>query len=117
MKRIPNLQDPHWCLYTKHCSPCLSNFTYIVHLENKEEEDLVLRLTGLSDITGGVKTMNPTSGGKTTNVLKEYISQLKCNQLIGLQRRYWSDLILFQYNMDSMFEWGNGGKGCLKPNL
>ena len=86
-------------------------------MENKEEEDLVLRITGLSDITGGVKTMNPTSGGKTTNVLKEYISQLKCNQLIGLQRRYWSDLILFQYNMDSMFEWGNGGKGCLKPNL
>jgi len=109
--------DPHWCLYTKHCSPCLSNFTYIVYLENKEEEDLVLRMTGLGNITGGVKTMNPTSGGKTTSVLQEYVSQLKCRHITGLKRRYWADLLLFQYDMDSMLKWGNGGKGCQKLKL
>ena len=31
----PPVQDPHWAVYTRHCSPCLSNFTYIVHLEDR----------------------------------------------------------------------------------
>ena len=26
-------QDPHWKSYTDQCSPCLLNFTYVVHLE------------------------------------------------------------------------------------
>ena len=26
-------QNPHWKSYTDQCSPCLVNFTYIVHLE------------------------------------------------------------------------------------
>ena len=69
-------------------------------------------MTGLGNITGGVRIDNPTTGGKSSTVLQEYMSQLKCNQIIGLQKRYWSDLILFQYNMDLMLEWANGGYGC-----
>ena len=81
-------------------------------MENKEEEDFVLRMTGLGNDTGSVRIDNPTTGGKSSSVLQEYMSQLKCNQIIGLQRRYWSDLLLFQYDMDLMLQWANGGKGC-----
>ena len=63
-------QDLHWSLYTTHCSPCLANFTYIVHLENRQEEDLVLHLTGLEDVVGGNQMRNPTKGGNTTAVMQ-----------------------------------------------
>ena len=65
-----NWQDLHWSLYTEHCSPCLANFTYIVHLEERQEEDLVLRLTGLADVVGGNQMRNPTKGGNTTAVMQ-----------------------------------------------
>ena len=65
-----NWQDLHWSLYTTHCSPCLANFTYIVHLEDREEEDLVLRLTGLADVVGGNQMKNPTKGGNTTAAMQ-----------------------------------------------
>ena len=106
------MQDPHWASYTKHCSPCVSNFTYIVHLENREEEDLVLAMTGLGEVVGGVRTMNPTTGGGSEKRLEEFIALLGCHQVRGLEKRYWADLELFQYNMDNMKKCANRGKGC-----
>ena len=108
------MQDPHWSLYTNHCTPCLANFTYIVHLENKEEEDLVLNMTGLAEMVGGVRTVNPTSGGSSSGVLREFISLLSCHNLVRLRDRYWPDLLLFQYDISEMFQWTRGGKpgGC-----
>ena len=107
------MQDPHWASYTKHCSPCVSNFTYIVHLEAGVEEELVLSLTGLGQVVGGVRTMNPTTGGATERRLEEFIGMLGCHQVRGLERRYWADLVLFQYDMTSINKWANRGKGCL----
>ena len=81
------MQDPHWASYTKHCSPCVSNFTYIVHLEAREEEELVLALTGLQEVVGGVRTMNPTTGGGSEQRLEEFIGLLGCHQVRGLENR------------------------------
>ena len=106
------MQDPHWASYTKHCSPCVSNFTYIVHLETREEEDLVLAMSGLGEVVGGVRTMNPTTGGGSEKRLEEFIALLGCHQVQGLEKRYWADLELFQYDMDNMKKWANKGKGC-----
>jgi len=33
LKTNPKQDDPHWKSYTDQCSPCLLNFTYVVHLE------------------------------------------------------------------------------------
>ena len=64
------LQDQHWSLYTSHCSPCLANYTYILQQEDRREEELVLRLTGIADLVGGNHIVNPTRGGNTTAVLQ-----------------------------------------------
>ena len=105
-------QDPHWSLYTDHCSPCLSNYTYIVHLENAGEEEYVLNITGLSQVSEGARVMNPTQGGRSRDFVKEFIGQLSCDTLASLYKRYWPDLVLFQYDMGDVFRWGEGGKGC-----
>ena len=31
-------QNLHWKSYTDHCSPCLINFTYVVHLEQVAQQ-------------------------------------------------------------------------------
>ena len=86
-----------------------------MHLEAREEEALVLGLTGLAGVVGGVRTMNPTSGGGSETRLEEYMGQLGCHQLRGLETRYWADLELFQYDMASMVKWANRGRGCPSP--
>ena len=92
-----SLQDLHWALYTSHCSPCLANFTYIIHLENKQEAELVLNMTGLGGVVGGNHLRNPTPGGESRAVLERYLGELSCEQLHRLDRRYRPDLTLFQY--------------------
>ena len=83
-----------------------------MHLESREEEELVLTMTGLDKVVGGVRTMNPTTGGGSEGRLQEFIGMLGCHQIQGLEKRYWADLGLFQYDMDSMKKWANKGEGC-----
>ena len=69
---------------------------------------------GLAEVVGGVRTVNPTSGGSSSGVLRMFISLLSCHDLVRLRDRYWPDLLLFQYNISEMFQWTRGGKpgGC-----
>ena len=96
-------------MYTDHCSPCLSNFTYIVHLDNEGEEEAVLNMTGLRQVVDGSRVMNPTKGGSSTDVVKEYLSQLSCSSVAALYQRYWPDFVFFKY---SLGEVGIGGNNC-----
>ena len=105
-------QDPHWSLFTDHCSPCLSNYTYIVHLEKEKEEEAVLNITGLQKLVPSTRWMNPTRGGASEKYIEEFARNLSCDSLKGLYQRYWPDLLLFQYSMDKIFEFGDEGKGC-----
>ena len=83
-----------------------------MHLETRAEEDLVLAITGLGGLVGGARTMNPTTGGASDRRLEEFIGQLGCHQVRGLERRYWADLGLFQYDMANIKKWANRGRGC-----
>ena len=47
-----DIKDAHWRSYTGHCSPCLANFTHLVHLEEEGEEHWLLRSTGLLTAVG-----------------------------------------------------------------
>ena len=97
-------QNNHWRLYTDHCCPCLSNYTYIVDLDKEGEEEEVLNITGLSQVTNGSRVMNPTKGGGSVKVVKEYLSQLSCSTLVSLYERYWPDFVLFNYTMGEVVD-------------
>ena len=47
-----------------------------MHLEKQEEEEMVLNMTRLREVMEGTRVMNPTQGGRTKGVLREYIGQL-----------------------------------------
>ena len=81
-------------------------------MEDWQEENLVLKMTGLAEVVGGNHLKNPTSGGNSTAVLQEYLGQLSCEQLSGLYRRYFPDFTFFQYTMDNIYPWAQGGRGC-----
>ena len=83
-----------------------------MHLENKGEEEAVLNMTGLMEVTEGARVMNPTQGGRSSDLVKEYMGQLSCSTLHRLYERYWPDFLLFQYEMREVFRWGERGKGC-----
>ena len=83
-----------------------------MHLEKQEEEEMVLNMTRLREVMEGTRVMNPTQGGSTKDVLREYIGQLSCDTLVRLYRRYWPDFVLFQYEVGEMMSWGEGGQGC-----
>ena len=83
-----------------------------MHLENEGEEEAVLNMTGLSQVMDGPRVMNPTQGGRSREVVKEYIGQLSCETLADLYGRYWPDFVMFQYDMGEVFKWGEGGRGC-----
>ena len=83
-----------------------------MHLENKGEEEAVLNMTGLMEVTDGSRVMNPTQGGRSSDLVKEYMGQLSCRTLRRLHERYWPDFLLFQYEVGEVLGWGEGGKGC-----
>ena len=86
-----------------------------MHLEKQEEEEMVLNLTRLREVMEGTRVMNPTQGGRTKDVVREYIGQLSCDTLARLYSRYWPDFVLFQYEVGEMMAWGEGGQGCQWP--
>ena len=112
----PAEYDRHWALYSRQCSPCLANFTYVVELEREGEEEAVLRLTGLSQLAAA-RPRHATPGGPSGPLVQQFLGLLSCKQLAGLADRYWPDLTLFQYSMAEMLSWGNNGTGCAVSSL
>ena len=82
LRKLSCCQNQHWSLYSSHCSPCLANYTYILQQEDRREEELVLRLTGIADLVGGNHIVNPTRGGNTTAVMQVNLYN-KSRQLKG----------------------------------
>ena len=68
-------------------------------MENKGEEEAVLNMTGLIHVSDVSRVMNPTKGGSSAGMVKEYLSQLSCSTIAALYQRYWPDFILFQYTL------------------
>ena len=68
-------------------------------MENKGEEEAVLNMTGLIHVSDVSRVMNPTKGGSSAGMVKEYLSQLLCRTIAPLSQRYWPDFILFQYTL------------------
>ena len=81
-------------------------------MENHQEAELVLNMTGLAEVVGGNHLKNPTRGGNSREVLERYIGDLTCDQLHRLHRRYQPDLTLFQYGMETIYPWAESGRGC-----
>ena len=71
-----DVQDPHWSLYTDHCSPCLTNFTFIVQMDTEGEMRRMLDLTGMSQYLDWQLDMlrNPTQGGSSADVVTDFIA-------------------------------------------
>ena len=75
------VQSLHWKDYTSQCSPCLTNFTYLVHLEREGEQEWVIKRTGLADKGVKLHRRNPNEGGRGKPVMEDYLSQLNCRQV------------------------------------
>ena len=71
----------------------------MVHLDKEGEEEVVMNMTGLSKVVNTSRVMNPTKGGQSVKVVKEYLSQLSQDTLVSLYERYWPDFRLFGYTM------------------
>jgi len=110
LKTSPEKDDQHWKSYTDQCSPCLINFTYIVHLEKDGEESWVLKKTDLSQVVGNTtRLMNPTSGGRSSEseVLETYLGMLDCDTVKRLFDRYYGDFVLFDYSLEEVLTLAN----------
>ena len=98
-----------------------------VLLAGHRELASLLRLTGLapaqeaerSDITClcvstfVFRIYNPTAGGRTGEVaLQTSVGQLRCEEVVGLHRRYLPDFTLFQYDIQHTLQMANNGRGC-----
>ena len=79
-------------------------------MENKGEEEAVLNMTGLIHVSDVSRVMNPTKGGSSAGMVKEYLSKLSCSTIAALYQRYWPDFILFQYTLADV---GITDKSCL----
>ena len=75
LRKLSCCQNQHWSLYSSHCSPCLANYTYILHQEDRREQELLLNITGISDLVGGNNILNPTRGGNTSAVMQVNIQR------------------------------------------
>ena len=76
------------------------------------EEEAVLKLTNLTDISEGPVIMNPTKGGSSDTLINKYLGQLSCDTLLRLYKRFLPDFVLFNYDIVAMLSWAEGGKGC-----
>ena len=96
-----DVQDPHWSLYTDHCSPCLTNFTFIVHMDKEGEMRRMLDLTGMSQYLDWQLDMlrNPTQGGSSADVVTDFMGELECDMVEDLYQIYWPDFLLFNFTM------------------
>ena len=43
-------KDKHWTPYSSHCAPCLANFSLIVDVDEKREEEELLRRTDVAPV-------------------------------------------------------------------
>ena len=68
-------------------------------MDNDGEEKAVLNMTGLIQVSDVSRVMNPTQGGSSAGMVKEYLSQLLCTTIAALYQRYWPDFMLFQYTL------------------
>ena len=100
------LQDPHWTLFSDHCAPCLTNFTFIVDLDNRQELVDMLRITGLEVVMKedeeDMVTVNPTLGGSSSEVVMQYMEMLECQEIEDLVKIYQPDFTLFNYTINSV---------------
>ena len=105
LKYVYNVQDPHWSLYTDHCAPCLSNYTYIVDVDQENELAEMLRLTGLARMVEREDMeyiVNPTDGGSSAEVVVTYMEMLDCDEVEELASIYLPDMVMFNFTITSV---------------
>ena len=119
------MQDPHWTLYTDHCSPCLTNYTLVVQTDGPGEQEAALTRLGLPpglvllhlnrSAGGGSAALTPAFLAQvclviTRNIFYKYpllrtcdgctVEQLDCATLRALHQRYWPDFLFFQFRAE-----------------
>jgi len=105
--------DNHWKLYSHHCSPCIANFTYILEMDDVEEQVEALNTTGLwqDSITLHANPTGNTTSSNTSQISK-YVSQLSCELLRALYEKYLPDFLLFEYSIAEYVLLANESRGC-----
>ena len=92
-------------MYTDHCAPCLSNFTYIVDGDQENELAEMLRMTGLDRMLEKEDMeyiVNPTDGGSSAEVVVTYMEMLDCEEVEELVSIYLPDLVMFNFTITSV---------------
>ena len=65
-------------------------------------------MTNLMEFSNGSIVMNPTKGGSSDDLVREYLGQLSCAAVLGLYQRYRPDFVLFKYQIVDMMGWVDG---------
>ena len=56
--------------------------------------------------------MNPSKGGSSDILVGHYLRELSCHTVLRLYRRLLPDFALFNYDIESLLHWVEGGRGC-----
>ena len=93
--------DAHWIPYIANCALCNIEYTAVAKLENIQED---LQFIGqMAGIEFEMIQINPSSGGSTSELAREYFSQLKKDDVKKLYELYKIDFLMFGYSPDVYF--------------
>ena len=93
--------DDHWIPYIANCALCNIEYSAVAKLENIQED---LQFIGqMAGIEFEMIQINPSSGGSTSELAREYFSQLKKDDVKKLYELYKIDFLMFGYSPDVYF--------------
>ena len=102
VRKLKNCKlDPHLLPYNVNCAPCNVDYKVVVKLENLAQDlPFVGEMAGVQFEM--VANLNPSSG-KTSELAKEYFSQIHQQDVEKLNQLYKFDFELFDYDPDIYF--------------
>ena len=89
----------HWLPYIKSCALCNFDYTAVGKLETMQQDLLFIGQMAGTELVKNVST-NPSSGGSTSQLAKEYFSQVDRGDVIKLYQLYKIDFDMFGYSAD-----------------
>ena len=93
--------NPHWLPFVTKCSLCSFDYTAVGKLENMQEDiHFIGQMAGVE--LESIST-NPSSGGSTSELAREYFSQLDKDDVEKLYQLYKMDFEMFGYSPDLYF--------------
>lgn len=99
-----NYSDDHWIPYNAYCTPCLVRYDFVAKVETLTEDQLFF-IHSLNLPSWVTPTRRHSSPKKSSNISKDYYSQITKTQINKLYEKFKLDFEMFNYSVNPYLQY------------